>query len=91
MNEVMNGMQSLTQTALVMILAIIGLFVWFFVNRASVRADKQVQLLQSLLEEQKRQNALLKKMVESLVEAEQPAAEKAEEAENDYIRMIPER
>jgi len=91
MNEMMDGMQGLTSTALIMALVLIGLIVWFFVNRASVRADRQVELLQSLLEEQKRQNVLLKKLIEARGEPEQTVAETADEAENDFIRMIPER
>lgn len=91
MNEMMDGMQGLTSTALIMALVLIGLIVWFFVNRASVRADRQVELLQSLLEEQKRQNVLLKKLIETQGEPESPEPETVDKAENDFIRMIPER
>lgn len=91
MNEIMDGLPGVTSTAMIMLLVIIGMFVWFFVNRASVRADKQVQLLNALLEEQKRQNALLKKLADSLTEEEESESQAVEEAENGFIRMIPER
>lgn len=91
MNEIVNGMQGLTSTALIMALVIIGLIVWFFVNRASVRANQQIQLLEALLEEQKRQNALLRKLTEPAAVQEQPEEAQGEKAERDFIRMIPER
>lgn len=89
MNEMMNDMQGLTSTALIMALVIIGLVVWFFVNRASVRANQQIHLLEALLEEQKRQNALLRKLGENASDQAPPAPE--DDAEKDFIRMIPER
>ena len=91
MNEMVNDVQGLTSTALIMALVIIGLVVWFFVNRASVRANQQIQLLEALLEEQKRQNALLRKLTENAADKEQPESAPEDEAEKDFIRMIPER
>jgi len=53
-----------------------------------VRASEQIQLLSQLLEEQKKQNALLRRLVESQrVEQEKPETEEPRE----FIRMIPER
>nr|VUD31564.1 Uncharacterised protein [Raoultella sp. NCTC 9187] len=36
-----------------------------FVNRASSRANEQIALLQALLDQQKRQNALLRRLCEA--------------------------
>ncbi|MBK0000182.1 MULTISPECIES: YebO family protein [Erwiniaceae] len=91
MNEMVNDVQGLTSTALIMALVIIGLVVWFFVNRASVRANQQIQLLEALLEEQKRQNALLRKLTENAADKAQPEPAPEDDAEKDFIRMIPER
>ncbi|MEJ4044470.1 YebO family protein [Erwinia sp. SLM-02] len=91
MNEMVNDVQGMTSTALIMALVIIGLVVWFFVNRASVRANQQIQLLEALLEEQKRQNALLRKLTENTSEKAQPEQAPEDDAEKDFIRMIPER
>lgn len=41
---------------------ILVLVVWFFVNRASVRANEQIELLEALLEQQKQQTALLARL-----------------------------
>lgn len=93
MYDIMNNTQGLTSTALIMLLVVIGLVVWFFVNRASVRANQQIALLEALLDAQKQQNALLRKLTEN-AEASAPAEaeETAEEKEEDaFIRMIPER
>ncbi|MCW1876529.1 YebO family protein [Erwinia sp. INIA-01] len=91
MNEMVNDVQGLTSTALIMALVIIGLVVWFFVNRASVRANQQIHLLEALLEEQKRQNALLRKLTENAADNAQPEQAPEDDAEKDFIRMIPER
>lgn len=64
----------------------IGLVLWFFVNRASVRANEQIRLLQNLLDEQKKQNALLKKWLQP-----EPEIKPQEEIDRDFIRVIPER
>lgn len=85
-------MNDLTNTSgllfpLITLVAIVcGLIIWFFVNRASVRANEQVRLLQLLVEEQKKQNALLKKLLP-------PASnhQLADDVERDFIRVIPER
>nr|WP_235186779.1 YebO family protein [Serratia sp. DD3] len=40
--------------------ALLGLWVWFLVNRASVRANEQIVLLQQIVEQQRQQTTLLK-------------------------------
>jgi hypothetical protein len=61
--------------ALSVVLLLVGLLLWFFVNRASSRANEQIALLQALLDQQKRQNALLRR----LCEANEPEKESAAE------------
>ena len=73
--------------ALLVLAIVIGSIVWFIVNRASVRANEQIRLLEALLEEQKRQNQLLKQ----LAQAQAGPAQINEEGNNDFIRLIPER
>ncbi len=75
----------------VTVLVIIGLIAWFFVNRASVKANQQIQLLEALLEEQKKQNTLLRRLTDSVAGKEQ-AEKNSDTTENkDFTRLIPER
>lgn len=69
--------------------AVAGLIAWFFVNRASVRASEQIRLLEALLEEQKKQNAMLQRLTAAGSDEEEIVAE--EEGEQDFTRLIPER
>lgn len=94
MNELMNsGALNIAALALSLLVTLIGLIVWFFVNRASVRANEQIELLEALLDQQKRQNALLRR----LCEANEPDAAAAESAEkpqppaDDFVRLVAER
>lgn len=88
MNEVAATTDPLFSYGVLEVTIIVAFIAWFFVNRASVRASEQIQLLSQLLEEQKKQNALLRRLVESQsVEQAKPEAEEA----RDFIRMIPER
>ncbi|HFF9525367.1 TPA: YebO family protein [Serratia marcescens] len=41
------------------------MWVWFLVNRASVRANEQIRLLQEIAEQQRQQTALLKRLAHS--------------------------
>ena len=66
MSELLNpGIVSLASVALSVVLLLVGLLLWFFVNRASSRANEQIALLQALLDQQKRQNALLRRLCEA--------------------------
>ncbi|WP_312241286.1 YebO family protein [Pantoea sp.] len=91
MNEMTAGASSLVAPGMTAGILIIGLIVWFFINRASVRASEQIRLLEELLEEQKKQNALLRRMVEAqrAAGAETQGGEKSDK--RDFIRLIPER
>ncbi|WP_428943229.1 YebO family protein [Pantoea sp. FN060301] len=85
-----NDAMSLASMGFTLLLVIIGLIAWFFVNRASVRASQQVRLLESLLEEQKRQNVMLHRLTEA-VAGKEKAASTGERDSQDFIRLIPER
>ncbi|GAB3404824.1 hypothetical protein WB66_09150 [bacteria symbiont BFo1 of Frankliniella occidentalis] len=91
MNEINNGAMDMVSAGIVALLVIIGLVVWFFVNRASVKASQQVQLLEALLEEQKRQNAMLRRLTDAVAGKEQGAAAKDDADSKDFTRLIPER
>lgn len=65
MYELVNGPTGLISIAVVVLAALLGLWVWFLVNRASVRANEQIHLLQEIAEQQRQQTALLKVLVQS--------------------------
>ncbi|UQY42615.1 YebO family protein [Erwinia sp. PK3-005] len=69
--------------------AVAGLIAWFFVNRASVRASEQIRLLEALLEEQKKQNAILQQLTQQVAGSEADTVD--EEQDRDFTRLIPER
>ncbi|MGE9549967.1 YebO family protein [Erwinia amylovora] len=89
MNEIANGAVGFASMGFMVALVIVGLIAWFFINRASVKATQQVRLLEALLEEQKRQNALLRRLTDSVVGQEQAAS--TEKESKDFTRLIPER
>ncbi|WP_431222038.1 YebO family protein [Serratia sp. L9] len=59
------GLTGLISVAVVVLAALFGLWIWFLVNRASVRANEQIQLLQEIAEQQRQQTALLKAMLQN--------------------------
>jgi len=76
-----------------LVLLIVGLFVWFFVNRASVRATEQIALLEELIDLQKRQNSLLRRLCEAN-EPEPvapPAEKKSPESDDEFAHLVAER
>ncbi len=93
MNELNVGIFNIASLAVSLVVLFIGLLLWFFVNRASSRANEQVALLEELLDQQKRQNALLRR----LCEANEPEVEKKataavdENEEDDFVRLVAER
>ena len=89
MNELANGSMGMASMGFTVGSIVIGLLAWFFVNRASVRASEQIRLLEALLEEQKRQNALLTRLAEAVAGKEKAASD--EEGGQDFTRLIPER
>lgn len=99
MVDLMNsGMLNLASLAVSLLVLVIGLALWFFVNRASSRANEQIELLEALLDQQKRQNALLRRLCEAnepekeapVKPAEQVQAE-PQDNDDDFIRLVAER
>ena len=92
---VSSGALNLVSLAFSFLLLIVGLVLWFFVNRASSRANEQIELLESLLDQQKRQNALLRRLCEANEPEEKAAPQEAvaedKEGEDDFIRLVAER
>lgn len=74
----------------VVVVTLLVALVWFFINRASVRANEQIKLLQEIVEQQRRQLDLLKMLVP------QHANENADDLQVrdvalDFKNVIPER
>ena len=94
MNEVLNsGALSLASLAVSVVVLVVGLVLWFFINRASSRTNEQIELLEALLDQQKRQNALLRRLCEANEpeKAEEPAAVPTQDEDDDTIRLVAER
>ena len=92
---VSSGALNLASLALSFLLLLVGLVLWFFVNRASSRANEQIELLESLLDQQKRQNALLRRLCEANEpegkdESKEAVAENNQD-QDDFIRLVAER
>jgi len=62
MNDFGLNTLNVASVALCFIAFIIFLVIWYFLNRASVRANEQIVLLNELLEQQKIQTELLKRL-----------------------------
>ncbi|TKI08205.1 YebO family protein [Martelella alba] len=62
MNEFGLNTLNLASLGLSLVTFLIGLLVWYFLNRASVRANEQIRLLNELLEQQKRQTEILARL-----------------------------
>ncbi|QDX29976.1 YebO family protein [Dickeya poaceiphila] len=97
MSSFASDMLEVVFVALIVLLVIL---VWFFINRASVRANEQIMLLHEIVEQQKQQIALLQSLVpvtEPIQQAEpqleQPVLTETKESEVDVLfkDMIPER
>ncbi|MFZ1872192.1 YebO family protein [Serratia sp. D1N4] len=67
------GPSGLISIAVVILSVLLGLWVWFLVNRASVRADEQIRLLQEIAEQQRQQTALLKTLVKNARGEQEPS------------------
>ncbi|MCU7784291.1 YebO family protein [Lelliottia amnigena] len=96
MGELQNsGLLNVASLAMFAIIMVIGLVLWFFMNRASSRTNEQIELLEALLDQQKRQNALLRRLCEANEPEEKPTAKAPEavaaEDEDDFIRLVAER
>lgn len=95
MNEVLNsGALSFASLIVSVVVLVIGLVLWFFINRASSRTNEQIELLEALLDQQKRQNALLRRLCEANEPektAEPAAAAQSKGEDDDIIRLVAER
>ncbi|WP_151994560.1 YebO family protein [Buttiauxella massiliensis] len=95
MNELSVGALNIVSLTVSLVVLVIGLVMWFFVNRASSRTNEQIELLEELLDQQKRQTALLRRLCEANepeVAKEEPEVTKEDdEVEDDFIRLVAER
>ncbi|WP_253377669.1 YebO family protein [unidentified bacterial endosymbiont] len=96
MGELMNsGVLSIASLMISVVMLIVGLILWFFVNRASSRTNEQIELLEALLDQQKRQTALLRRLCEANEPEEKAvpkdALDEVKEDEDDFIRLVAER
>ena len=96
MGELLNsGLLNMASLTISLVVLLVGLVIWFFVNRASSRTNEQIELLEALLEQQKRQNALLRRLCEANEPEEKEAQKEAVGDENndqdDFIRLVAER
>jgi len=96
MGELMNsGVLSIASLMISVVMLIVGLILWFFVNRASSRTNEQLELLEALLDQQKRQTALLRRLCEANEPEEKAvpkdAVDEVKEDEGDFIRLVAER
>ncbi|HCT1662934.1 TPA: YebO family protein [Enterobacter hormaechei] len=95
MGELMNsGLLSIASPVMSLVVLVVGLVLWFFVNRASSRTNEQIELLEALLDQQKRQTALLRRLCEAN-EPEEKAVPKEADAqkqdEEEFVRLVAER
>ncbi|SFU08191.1 YebO-like protein [Kosakonia arachidis] len=96
MNEVINsGALNIASIVVSLVVLLVGLVLWFFINRASSRTNEQIELLEALLDQQKRQNALLRRLCESNEPEKEPQTSPAKvqekEDDEDLIRLVAER
>ncbi|MFB5743464.1 YebO family protein [Cedecea sp. P7760] len=93
MNEMGFSALNIMPLAISLVTLIVGLVLWFFVNRSSSRANDQIALLEELVDLQKRQNALLRRLCEANEpESEQkPAVAAQEDNDDDFVRLVAER
>ncbi|RJL54011.1 YebO family protein [Pectobacterium carotovorum] len=86
---------NILEVVFVLLIVLLAALVWFFVNRASVRANEQVKLLQEIVEQQRQQLALLKKLLPQNAEKSEPETLAAERDHDDveltFKSVIPER
>ncbi|ARZ00711.1 hypothetical protein AXW38_06935 [Yersinia ruckeri] len=74
-----------------LLMIILFLIVWFFVSRASVRANEQVQLLREIVEQQKQQIELLNVLLRNTQGDSQGASDSDMVDTLDFKGFIPER
>ena len=96
MGELLNsGLLNMASLVISLVVLVAGLVIWFFVNRVSSRTNEQIELLEALLDQQKRQNALLRRLCEANEpegkdESKEAVAENNQD-QDDFIRLVAER
>ncbi|MCV2533141.1 YebO family protein [Enterobacter wuhouensis] len=96
MGELMSsGLLNMASLVISFVVLIVGLVVWFFVNRASSRTNEQIELLEALLDQQKRQTALLRRLCEAnepeVKDVQKESVAEDKDDEDDFIRLVAER
>lgn len=96
MGELMSsGLLNMASLVISFVVLIVGLVVWFFVNRASSRTNEQIELLEALLDQQKRQTALLRRLCEAnepeVQDVQKESVAEDKDDEDDFIRLVAER
>lgn len=84
------GPVGLVSLAVGILAVALGLWLWFLVNRASVRANEQIRLLQEIAEQQRQQTALLKRLVQDAPGEETASTDEAAPG-LDFSGFVPER
>lgn len=96
MGELMSsGLLNMASLVISFVVLIVGLVVWFFVNRASSRTNEQIEILEALLDQQKRQTALLRRLCEAnepeVKDVQKESVAEDKDDEDDFIRLVAER
>ncbi len=97
MGELLNaGVFNIASLVVSVLLLVAGLVLWFFVNRVSSRTSEQIELLETLVDLQKRQNALLRRLCDAnepdvKEEVKTATGPVAKEEDDDFIRLVAER
>ncbi|AJJ02142.1 yebO-like family protein [Yersinia pseudotuberculosis IP 32953] len=85
------GVASIASIALPLLTVLFFLIVWFFLSRASVRANEQVRLLREIAEQQKRQTELLTALLENATGTRDGQNDSDTVSPLDFKGFIPER
>ncbi|CNI84071.1 hypothetical protein HB991_02640 [Yersinia mollaretii] len=85
------GGLSVVPIVLSLFTVIFFLIVWFFLSRASVRANEQIRLLQEMAEQQKQQTELLKALLANATGVSDEQNESDIVSPLDFKGFIPER
>jgi len=84
------GQSSLASLVLCILFVLLFLLLWFVINRASVRANQQIQLLQEIADHQRQQTELLK-ILAGKVEGQTSADAMDDDSALSLRGFIPER
>lgn len=85
------GTMGIVPIAFSLFTVIFFLIVWFFLSRASVRANEQIRLLQDIVEQQKQQTELLKALLANATGASDVQSDSDIVSPLDFKGVIPER